>query len=75
MYEFIVPDMICSRCADNIKQVLSAIDAGAAIDARVRDKRVRVATKAGRQKIEEAVAAAGYTVRELRVAMAEEACC
>lgn len=55
-----VPGMACSACANNITNVVKAVDANANVEADPKTKLVNVDTQASETAIKEALVAAGY---------------
>lgn len=61
-FQFTVPNMACSACADTITKAVKAIDPAAEVSADPKSKQVNIATQANETVIKEAITAAGYTV-------------
>jgi copper chaperone len=63
MYQFNVADMTCGHCASTITKAVKLADADAAIEVRLGEKRVAVASRLSQDEIAEAISEAGYTPR------------
>lgn len=57
-----IPNMACSACSNTITQAIQAIDPAAMVQADTKTKQVTVETHATEAAIQQAIAAAGYTV-------------
>lgn len=62
MFTFRVPDMTCGHCAGTIAKAIAAEDAGARVEADIRQRLVRVEpASASAAELEAAIREAGYS--------------
>ena len=65
--EFLVPSMVCDRCAEKIRRALTAIPGVQTVKPKLWQKRVRVryeSTKVRDSQIKDALVAAGFSAVE-----------
>ena len=63
MKEFHVEDMTCGHCVSAITKAVKDLDPQASVDIDLKSHLVRVESGCATQAIQDAISAAGYTVR------------
>lgn len=63
-YQFKVPSIVCTGCADTIAEVIKTADSAAQVDVDVDSKMVTVGTEMSAASVRQAITSVGHTVEQ-----------